>query len=158
MDVQTIGLAVVTNGGQSQGWCATEPTRFILRGDQECARLLDKLEQSGVTAFRCLIRTWFTPDDGMAANVFTTTPAFRPGIRLSQGRLREAEHRCWKMGNVIEEVATEAVSSTSAEGRDLVIEAKVVIGDGNEARSISAWVTVISACDSSFNNREIELL
>lgn len=151
MDVQKVDS---TDDGQAGQWFDNEPRQFVLRGDAECNSLLESLDGLGVADFRCFMRV--RADDG--ANVFTTIPAFKRRTRISERRLQEVKQFAWRLGNMIAESVAESLSGTSADGYDLLVEASVIVSNPDGPRGICTWATVISACDSDFDDREIELL
>jgi len=153
-DVQKMDAVASTDNGPTREWCDNEPRRFVLRGDAECRSLLDSLDGLGVKEFRCFMRA--RADDG--ADVFTTIPAFKKRTTLSVRRLREVKQLSWRLGNCVADAVLEALSGTSADGYDLLIESNVIVSDAGGPRAIPTWVTVISACDPEFDGREIQLL
>ncbi len=138
------------NGEGAEG----DPRQFVLRGDAYCAERLDKLEQLGVTFFRCLIRT----RGGDICNSRPGTPTFKKGTRLSLRRLEEVARLTETLSDLVAASVAEAVEGTSAEGYDVLIEANVIVSDPDGPRGIAALVTVINAYDPEFDNREIQIL
>jgi hypothetical protein len=131
-----------------------QPRQYVLRGDAYCTERLDRLDQLGVTIFRCLIRT----RGGDICNSRPGTPTFKKGTRLSLRRLEEAARLVQTLSDLVADSVTEAVEGTSAEGYDVLIEANVIVSDPDGPRGIAALVTVINAYDPEFDNREIQIL
>ncbi len=145
-----VAMVLDRNGEGAEG----EPRQFVLRGDAYCTERLDKLEQLGVTYFRCLIRT----RGGEICNSCPATPTFKKGTRLSLPRLEEVARLTETISDLVANSVTEAVEGASAAGYDLLIEANVIVSDPDGPRGIAALVTVIDAYDSEFDSREIEIL
>lgn len=143
-----------SDDGITREWCDDEPRQLVLRDDPACTALLERLEKLGVSDFRCFMRA--RADDG--ADVFTTIPEFQKGAAISVRRLRDAKQLCWQLGNLVADAVTEALSGTSADGYDLLIESNVIVSNPGGPQAIVTWVTVMSACDPEFDGREIELL
>jgi hypothetical protein len=127
------------------------PKWFVLRGNAKCESLLDTLEHSGVTFFRCLCRT----RDGQTGDDFPAMLDFEKGIRLSSSRYEDIKHTASLVSRVISDAVIEAVEQTSAEGQELLIEAAVSL---TAPRGIHAAVTVFYPSDPDFTDRKIPLL
>lgn len=121
-DVQRIDAI---NNVQAADCFDNEPRQFVLRDDAACTAILERLEKLGVTDFRCFMRV--RADDG--ADVFTTIPGFKKGTALSARRLQDAKELGWGLGNLVADAVTEALSGTSADGYDLLIESNVIVTD-----------------------------
>lgn len=132
-------------------WVEGDPKQFVLRGNVECERLLDTLERSGVTFFRCLCRT----RDGQTGDDFPAMLEFKRGVRLSSSRYEGIKRAASLVSRLISDAALEAVEATSAEGQELLIEAAVSV---TAPRGIHVAVTVFYPSDSDFKDREIPLL
>lgn len=146
----SIDVVAAATSGMVPESCEGDPKQFVLRGNEECERLLDTLERSGVTFFRCLCRT----RDGETGDVFPAMLEFKRGLRLSSSRYQGIQWTATLASRLISDAAIEAVEHTSAEGHELLIEAAVSLTD---PRSIYAAVTVFYFGDSDFNDREIPL-
>ncbi len=126
------------------------PKHFVLLGNAECEPLLDILERSGVTFFRCLCRT----RDGQTGPFFPALLEFDRGIGLSSSRYERIKRAAELASRLISDAAIEAVEQTSAVGKELLIEAVV---NATAPRSIYAYVTVFYSGDPDFKDRKIPL-
>ena len=140
--------------GEVREWVESEPKQFMLRGNAECEKLLDTLDQCGVTSFKCLCRTRY----GQSGDVFAKTPKYKKGIPLSRRRLEDVEPATSCLGDYIQEAVFQAVEKTGVEDYDLLIEACVVVSDPDHPRGIVAWVTAFVTFESEFEDREMWLL
>jgi hypothetical protein len=131
-----------------------DPKQRGLAEDQDCASFLDALEQLGVMHFTCIIRTRCLD----SSDVFTTTPQFKKGTRVSAHLLERAELLARSLGQRIAEAVAESLAGTSADGYDLYVESVVIVADPDGQRDIVAWVTAISLSDSDFERREVHLI
>ena len=149
-----VGVDKVNDAGEVREWVEGDPQPFVLRGNAECERLIASLDELGVASFSCLCRTRY----GDSADVFSTTPEFKKGIRLSHRRLEEVWRATRRVGDYVWKAVFQAVEETGAEGCDLLIEANVIIGDPDHPRGIVAWVTAFVTCETDFEDREMWLL
>jgi hypothetical protein len=140
--------------GDVREWVEGDPKKFVLRGNAECEKMLETLDQLGVASFKCLCRTRY----GQSGDVFATTPKYKKGVPLSRRRLEDVEPATSWFGDCIQEAVFQAVEKTGVEDYDLLIEACVVVSDPDHPRRIVAWVTAFVTCESDFEDREMWLL
>lgn len=126
------------------------PKQFVLRGNEACERLLDTLECSGVTFFRCLSRT----RDVQTADDFPAMLEIHKGVRLSSAGYDNIKRAASLPIRLTSDAVIEAIEQTSAEGHELLIEVTVNVTD---PREINAWAPAIYACEPNFKDRVIPL-
>jgi hypothetical protein len=153
-DSKLVAVNTTNAVGDVCEWVEGDPKQFVLRGNAECEKMLETLDQLGVASFNCLCRTRYV----QSGDVFATIPKFKKGVRITRRRLQEAEPRTRSLCDCIQEAVFQAVEKTGVEGYDFLIEAIVVISDPDHPRGIIAWVTAFVTCESDFEDREMWLL
>jgi len=149
-----VPLDNVTDVDVVREWQEGDPKPYVLRGNVECEKLFETLDRLGVASFSCLCRTRYCE----SGDVFTTTPQFKRGVRITGRRLEEVGLATRCLSNCIQEAVFQAVEETPVNGYDFLIEATVIITDPHHSRGILAWVTAFVTCETDFEDREMWLL
>jgi hypothetical protein len=133
-------------------WVEGEPKQFVLRGNEECKRLLDTLERLGVTWFEYVY--W---RDEMGSDNFITWPIFKKkGIRFSATHLESVKMAQIKLTCLLDDALEHSLAGTYEEDADLMVCFSVSVS--KEGRKISAHLKVIESFYRCNHGYAVDLL
>jgi len=133
-------------------WVEGDPKPFVLRGNEECERLLDTLEHLGVTWFQYVY--W---RDQMGSDSYITWPIFKKkGIRFSATHLESVKMAQIQLTGLLDDALEQSLAGTYEEDADLMVCFSVSVSEGR--REISAHFKVIESFYRHNDDYAVDLL
>jgi hypothetical protein len=119
-----------------------EPKEFVLRKNEACERLLQRLDALGIQEFRILI----CMTDGVCRGCYPTRTVFRGGRRYSPARLYDVLALQYELGFLVSDSIRDSLCDTPLDGSEWIAESIVCLtGERLINASVSA---VVSAAHS----------
>ena len=154
MDSFTLAVAGFVNEvGEERDWTEGDPHPFVLRENAECERLLDTLEELGVTEWR--YGAWA---DEFGSDFFMTFPHFKErGVRYSAAHLESVRAALSQLALLLDDAIRPSLAGTTNE-EEANLMVVFVASIRRERREIRATIRAIESFRSLSGDYAVRLL
>jgi len=156
VDSFTLAVAGFVNEvGEERDWTEGDPHPFVLRENAECERLLDTLEELGVTEWRYAV--WA---DEFGSDCFVTVPHFKErGVRYSAAHLESVWAALSQLALLLDGAIRPSLAGTANdEEEEANLMVVFVASIRRERREIRATIRAVESFRSLSGDYAIRLL
>ncbi len=154
MDSFTLAVkGFVNEVGEERDWTEGDPHPFVLRGNAECERLFDTLEDLGVTEWRYAV--WA---DEFGSDCFMTFPHFKErGVHYSAAHLESVRAALSQLALLLDDAIRPSLEGTANE-EEANLMAIFVASICRERREIRATIRAVESFRSLSGDYAARLL